>query len=508
MYNTYYALDKKPFEISPDPEFLWLGDNYKEALAHLKYGILESKGFLLITGDIGTGKTTLIRRLVKLIEVAAIVVTIPDPDMKKLDFFNFLGNELNMARTFNSKGEFLIYFKQFMLSVYRTHKKVLLIIDEAQRLNHELLQEICILSNLDFEGQMLLNVFFVGQTEFNTILMDDRNQSVRNKIVLSYHLDPLKKEEVSSYIHHRLQVAGRSEKVFTPGAISKIFSFSNGYPRLINIICDRALLTAYTNGMDRVDAAVVKECGKELAITIGNYRTKKPKAPARHVVEKKPHADRPRVAAAISVPIAVTMLMFLGFIVYQLIDSFFSISPSLTSSAPEIQASYRSLESIREEKLNANNDQAQMDLESRNIFEPENQGDRSQDELSSLQASLNEDQKDRFVVYYKHDSNDIQPSAIKKLNHISNIFYKSPPSVLTIRGFTDSQGNVNYNQYISVERANEVKKYLVKQGIPAAKIKVIGMGSKEPGSLDMTLEKRRENRRVEIEISDDKEQTP
>jgi general secretion pathway protein A len=508
MYSTFYGLNKRPFEISPDPEFLWLSEIHKEAFAHLRYGILESKGFLLITGDVGTGKTALIKRLVKLINVAAIVVTIPDPDMSKLDFFNFLGNELGMGRTFRSKGEFLIYFKNFMLSAYQSHKKVLLIIDEAQRLNHELLLEISILSNLDFEGQMLLNVFFVGQTEFKKLLMDDRNQTVRNKISLNYHLDPLKKEEVSQYIRHRLRVAGQSKEIFTSDAIRKIYALSKGYPRLINIICDRALLTGYGKGLKRVGANIIKECGKELAITIGSYRTKKQKTPP--LQKEKPLSDNtpPKRSLIRTAPIMLPLLMSCGFFVYIFSDTLFSNSPTRTNEKAEIQESYRPLESYREDTSGETTDPAQMGLTVENIFEPENESDPQIDELSSALASLNTEQKKKFIVYYEYDSSDIQPPAVKQLNHISNIFFNSPLVELTIRGFTDSFGSENYNKYISAERANSVKKYFTNKGIPASKIKVIGMGAGISSGFDMTLEERRKNRRVEIEIRADKQQKP
>ena len=123
MYLDHYGLDRKPFDISPDPSFLWMSDKHKEALAHLKYGIIDDKGFLVLTGDVGTGKTALIQYLIQSIDLATIVVTIPDPDMSKLDFFNFLANELNMGQTFTSKGEFLIQFKKFLLKAFSSYKK-------------------------------------------------------------------------------------------------------------------------------------------------------------------------------------------------------------------------------------------------------------------------------------------------------------------------------------------------------------------------------------------------
>ncbi len=159
MYLSFYQLTHKPFQITTDSKFLWLGEKHTEALATLKYGIQEDKGFLLLTGDVGTGKTALIKLLVKTMDVAAIVATIPDPGMEAIDFFNFLAAELHMNRRFTSKGDFLIEFKQFLLKAYSSRQKVLLIIDEAQRLSVEMLEQVRLLSNIELENRKLINIF-------------------------------------------------------------------------------------------------------------------------------------------------------------------------------------------------------------------------------------------------------------------------------------------------------------------------------------------------------------
>ena len=162
MYLPYYGLNKPPFSISPDPSFLWLSSKHQQAFSALKYGIVEEKGFLALIGEVGTGKTLLIKNLIKEIGIPAIIVTIPDPDMETLDFFTFLAEEAQMKKEFRAKGEFLIHFKQFLLDAYGADKKVLLIVDEAQRLNFELLEQIRLLSNIEMTNKKLLNIFFVG----------------------------------------------------------------------------------------------------------------------------------------------------------------------------------------------------------------------------------------------------------------------------------------------------------------------------------------------------------
>jgi general secretion pathway protein A len=264
MYLSHYHLNKEPFSISPDPQFLWLSEKHQKAFEVLKEGILERDGCVMLAGDIGTGKTTLIKRLVKLDDVAAIFVTINDPDLDALDFFNILASEFQMERRFAGKEEFLAAFKHFLLGAFSAYKKVLIIIDEAQRLNHEILQEIVGLSNLTMAGRKLLKVFFVGQLEFNAMLMGEENRDVLQSISAHYYLEPLTEPETRRYIEHRLKVAGARQPVFTPEAIQEIFKLSKGYPRLINIICDKALLYGHSSGINRIDGRVIQRCRRDL----------------------------------------------------------------------------------------------------------------------------------------------------------------------------------------------------------------------------------------------------
>lgn len=260
MYLSYYQLQKEPFSISPDPGFLWLSEKHQKAFETLKEGILERDGCVLLAGDIGTGKTTLIKRLVKLDDVAAIFVTINDPDLDALDFFNILSSEFQMGRRFAGKDEFIAGFKHFLLNAFSAYKKVLLIIDEAQRLNHEILMEIVELSNLKMAGRKLLKVFFVGQLEFSAMLTQTENREVLQSIAAHFYLEPLSEEETKNYIVHRLKVAGARRMMFTSEAVAEIFKRSNGYPRLINVICDNALRCGFNSGQNRIGAEVVRQC--------------------------------------------------------------------------------------------------------------------------------------------------------------------------------------------------------------------------------------------------------
>jgi len=269
MYLSHYRLEKEPFSISPDPQFLWLSAKHQKAFETLKEGILERDGCVMLAGDIGTGKTTLIKRLVKLDDVAAIFVTINDPDLNALDFFNILASEFQMGRRFSGKDEFITGFKHFLLNAFSSYKKVLIIIDEAQRLNHEILPEIVALSNLQMAGRKLLKVFFVGQLEFSAMLMRPENRDVLQNISAHFYLEPLSAEETGRYIRYRLKVAGARKHMFTAEAVMEIFRLSRGYPRLINIICDKALNLGCSLGLNLIDERVIQQCRRELPVEPG-----------------------------------------------------------------------------------------------------------------------------------------------------------------------------------------------------------------------------------------------
>jgi general secretion pathway protein A len=266
MYTSFYNLKIKPFQISSDPDFLWLGEKHKEALAILKYGILDNKGFLLLTGDVGTGKTTLINSLIQSLSNDIIYASVSDPSLSKLDFFNYIAASFGIDQEFSSKGAFLVGFRKFLLDAHKVNKKVLLIIDESQLLTQELLEEIRLLSNIEKTNTKLINIFFVGQNEFNEILNQDQNRAVRQRLTLNYNIDPLTPDETDEYIRHRLKVAGTVQSIFEPSAVQEIFMYSGGFPRRINIICDHALLSGYVKDKETINAGIVQECAKELKI--------------------------------------------------------------------------------------------------------------------------------------------------------------------------------------------------------------------------------------------------
>jgi type II secretory pathway predicted ATPase ExeA len=267
MYTTYYKLKIKPFQLSSDAGFIWLGEKHKEALATLRYGILDNKGFLLLTGDVGTGKTTLINALIASLSNDVIYASVPDPSLDKLDFFNYIAAAFGISGEFESKGKFLASFSRFLHKAYENKKKVLLIIDESQLMTQNLLEEIRLLSNIvTKDSSPLLNIFLVGQYEFNETIRRPENRAVAQRLTLNYYIEPLTIEETGEYIQHRLRIAGTTEKIFNASAVKAIYNFSEGFPRKINVICDHCLMCGYAENQKIITSSIVKKSAKNLRI--------------------------------------------------------------------------------------------------------------------------------------------------------------------------------------------------------------------------------------------------
>ena len=269
MYLTHHNLNLKPFEESLDPRFFWVSEKHKETLASFNHGIQENNAFILLNGDIGTGKSALINYFFLNNEIDAIVATIPDPDLSISDFFRLLSKEFKIDIDLSTKEDFLIKFEHFLHNVYSKGKKALLIIEEAQRLSQRLMEQILLLSNIERKEVKLINIFLVGQNEVLNLINDEKNDALRQRPTVHYTIKPLTESETQEYIKYRLSVAGSKTEIFNSEAIREIFSFSKGYPRLINIICDRALLTSYVSEVNKIGEKIVKQCADDLKILVG-----------------------------------------------------------------------------------------------------------------------------------------------------------------------------------------------------------------------------------------------
>jgi type II secretory pathway predicted ATPase ExeA/tetratricopeptide (TPR) repeat protein len=266
MYRSFYHLSAKPFQISTDPRFLWLGDDYKEALATFKYGLAEGNGYVVLVGAVGTGKTTLVNALLAALDKRVLVANINHPTLDVAEFLPFVAHTYDPTAAVSSKADCLHFFKAFLHKAHVDGKRVLLVIDEAHRLSTEVLEEIRLLSNIEHAGRKLIHVFFVGQPELLQTLRSPACSALRQRITLFYHLQPLSAAETGKYITRRLQVAGSEERPFTAKAVEAIHALSLGYPRQINKLCDRALLTGFVKEKTPIDARTIHECAREIRL--------------------------------------------------------------------------------------------------------------------------------------------------------------------------------------------------------------------------------------------------
>ena len=265
MYCSFYGIAEKPFSITPDPKFLYLGKTHKEAFAHLLYGIRERGGFIVVTGEIGAGKTTLCRGLLSHLDEDTLVAFIFNPTLSALELLKSINQDFGIPSKGTTKKELIDELNQFLLAKRKEGKNTVLIIDESQSLDGEVLEQIRLLSNLETETEKLLQIILIGQPEFRHILEQPRLLQLNQRVTVRYHLKALSREETAEYIHHRLSVIDGAEKVFfTPGALKKIWRSTRGVPRLINVLCDRALLAGYGKKKKHIDGQIIDQARKEV----------------------------------------------------------------------------------------------------------------------------------------------------------------------------------------------------------------------------------------------------
>ncbi|MGO9138487.1 MAG: ExeA family protein [Syntrophales bacterium] len=266
MYENFYGFKEKPFNITPDPRFVYLSETHKEALAHLRYAIKEGTGFSVVTGEVGTGKTTLVHTLLNKIDANVRTAYIFNPVMGPEDFLNYICEDLGLKSDgVRSRGQNLASLHNFLLDCFARNERVFLIIDEAQSLDTKLLEEVRLLTNLETSTNKLLHVILLGQPELNMALSDERFRALKQRVTIRYNLSALNLADTKEYIVHRLKKAGaRNLSVFDESAIKEIYKYSKGIPRLINIVCDNALITGFSQELTRIGKPIIKEVIKDL----------------------------------------------------------------------------------------------------------------------------------------------------------------------------------------------------------------------------------------------------
>lgn len=507
MYTDYYQFKKSPFQISTDPAFLWLGEKHREALAVLRYGVMDNRGFLLLTGDVGTGKTTLIHALLESLDEKVLVTTVPDPGMIRMDFYNYIAQGFGLNRYFASKGRFLSMFREFLLQKAEAGYQTLLIVDEAQRLSSDMLEEIRLLSNIEVPEKKLLNIFFVGQVEFHQMLLSHENRALRQRITIRYQIDPLSPGEVGDYIRHRLTTVGGAADLFSPNAIKAVAGFSEGFPRLINILCDHALLTGYVQKAKTISADMVKECAKELAIEaereIGKKKETPPTIEKAMLVSNVPEAtadaaistelpaesSRKRWWPAILLALAAAMVL-LYFAYSGMGGRFFEgyfrgAAVSKDKAPPSQEAPVGEIETVQN---SGNTVRVTLPVQ------PPPPPAAPQAALEKAPAESLPDIRN-VAVYFPVNSNTIDPDAYRQMELLVETFKGIPDATVTVTGFSDGRGDPGYNQRLSEFRANIIEGYLVGKGIPPERITTRGMGTDPVRGGDARMK-----RRVEVEV--------
>ena len=265
MYTEFFGLNEKPFSISPDPRYLYLSQRHADALAHLTYGISEAGGFIQLTGEVGTGKTTLVRCLLGQLPNRTDVALILNPVLSTKQFLASICHELRLPRPSNDTAKgYVDRLNAKLLVAHAEHRRVVLIVDDAQTMSPQLLEQVRLLTNLETSKRKLLQIILIGQPELRDMLARPQMRQVAQRITGRYHLEPLSIEDTFVYVRHRVKVAGGLAEIFSDRAIRRLFRLSKGIPRVINVIADRAMLAAYSQDEHRIGAALVKKAAKEV----------------------------------------------------------------------------------------------------------------------------------------------------------------------------------------------------------------------------------------------------
>ena len=271
MYLDFYGLNEPPFDITPNPRFLFYSAKHREAYNHLLYGIRERKGFVQLTGEVGAGKTTLCRAMLEQLDERYATALILNPVLSPDELMKAIAVEFGLPVNGLDRLDTIAVINEFLLQQVETGKEAVLIIDEAQDLTDELLEQVRLLSNLETDNRKLLQIVLMGQPELRDRLNNPMLRQLRQRITVRYHLLPLSRSEVNQYVHHRINLCGgNGTPCFTNPALWRVYRYSQGIPRLVNAVCDKALLAGFVSQRERINFKLVSHAVRELEGTINS----------------------------------------------------------------------------------------------------------------------------------------------------------------------------------------------------------------------------------------------
>lgn len=365
MYHQYFGLKEAPFSIAPNPVYLFMSRRHKEALAHLLYGVNHGGGFVLLTGEVGTGKTTVSRALLKQLPQNTDLAYILNPTLSAIELLATICDELNVTNINDTSSlkELSDGLHQFLLENHAKGRNTVLIIDEAQHLDYKVMEQIRLLTNLETDEKKLLQIVFIGQPELNDLLAKPELRQLAQRITARFHIEPLTLPEAQSYIRHRLMVAGMpaSQTLFTNAAVKLIHRSCDGIPRLMNVACDRALLGAYTHNRPMVDVDIARA-----AVTESTYQKS---------------SDDKQLPVAIAVGLAVAVVAILAWMLATKFNSGSDIS------VPEIALTERG-QILRGTANNANS--AETNASDENVNSSADQGSVTDADVAAVSNSVQE----------------------------------------------------------------------------------------------------------------------
>ncbi len=278
MYNEYFGFIESPFSIAPDPRYLYMSEQHREALAHLVYGVNSEGGFVLLTGEVGTGKTTVCRCLLEQVPEHSSIAFILNPKLSVIELLATICDEFGIPYPEGAASSkiFVDLINAYLLDAHANGRKAILIIDEAQNLSSDVLEQLRLLTNLETNRNKLLQIILLGQPELKDKLSKPELRQLSQRIIARYHLGSLSKKDIRAYVSHRLAVAGLKKEIFPDSTINRLFVLTGGVPRLINVICDRALLGTYTQGKESVSKSLLNTAAREVYGESGPHSEQRP----------------------------------------------------------------------------------------------------------------------------------------------------------------------------------------------------------------------------------------